>query len=344
MNVILRLGELEKENAALLSLLQKHLSVSIDRQRLDWLYRYCPHGEATVWVAAEADSGRLVGAAAVFPRRINLGETVENGFVLGDFCVSADYRSLGLAIRLQRKCLEIVQNGRFAAGYDLPGKSMVAVYRRLGSKPNDEMVRMVKLLRADGKIGVKVKFRTVASLLSGIANLVLRVQHGSPRRQSGVSFEVQEGRCGQEYTDLARSVQGRLGVCVDRTAEYLNWRYLDHPHEKYEILAARRKGQLEGYVAFRQEGSRASVVDWFGQEPAELRKDLIREMIALVKPRGCESVQACVLASHSFLSDLRSLGFRPRESSPVVFLGPSGKEPGSSEKRSWLLMDGDREA
>src|SRR5260370_17640387 len=206
------------------------------------------------------------------------------------------------------------------------------------------MVRMVKLLRADGKIGVEVKLRTVERLLIGIANWVLRVQHGSPRRQSGVSFEVREGRCGQECTDLARSVEGRLGIGVDRTAEYLNWRYLDQPQEKYEILAARRKGQLEGYVAFRQEGSRASVVDWFGQEPAELRKDLIREMIALVKPRGCESVQACVLASHSFLSDLRSLGFLPRESSPVVFLGPSGKQPDSSEKPSWLVIDGDREA
>src|SRR5260370_16749452 len=123
------------------------------------------------------------------------------------------------------------------------------------------MVRMVKLLRADGKIAVKVKLRTVASLLSGIANLVLRVQHGSPRRQSGVSFEVQEGRCGQEYTDLARSVQGRLGICVDRTAEYLNWRYLDHPHEKYEILAARRKGRFEWHVAFPPESTRAEVLN-----------------------------------------------------------------------------------
>src|SRR5260370_26047075 len=128
------------------------------------------------------------------------------------------------------------------------------------------MVRMVKLLRADGKIAVKVKLRTVASLLSGIANLVLRVQHGSPRRQSGVSFEVQEGRCGQEDTDLARSVQGRLGICVDRTAEYLNCRYLDHPHEKYEILAAGRNGQVEGGEAFLQVRRRATGFAWVVQD------------------------------------------------------------------------------
>lgn len=344
MNVILRAGQLDKESVPLLSLLQKQLSVAIDRRRMDWLYRLCPHGEAKVWVAEEEDSGRLVGAAAVFPRRINLAGSTGNGFVLGDFCVSADHRSLGLAIRLQRKCLESVQDGTFAAGYDLPGKSMMAVYSRLGSPPGGEMVRMVKLLRADGKIAGKVKSKILARALSNAANAVLAFQRGSsPQRKSGASFELQQGRCGEEYTDLAHSVGARLGVCVDRSAEYLNWRYFDHPHQKYEILAARRQGRLVGYVTFQQEGIKACIVDWFGREPGDLHRDLLRGMMTLVKSRGCESIQGHVLASHPYRSDLQSLGFRPRESSPVVFLGPPAQQSATTGNNNWLLMDGDRE-
>jgi hypothetical protein len=345
MKVNLRLGELDSDTAPLLRLLQEQLSPSIDRRRFDWLYRQCPHGEAIVWVAEESDSGRLVAAATVFPRKVRFGGRSENGFVLGDFCVSASYRSLGLAIQLQRKCLESIHIGAFAAGFDLPSRSMLAIYRRLGSVPGGQLVRMARVLRAEGKILAKVKSKTAARVLGKAANALLKLQGGSLRIQSGISVEIQQGRCGQEFTDLWNGVGDRLGTCVERSAEYLNWRYLDHPQQKYEILAARRQGRLEGYLTLCQESAVATVVDWFGREPAEVRNDLIRGMIVLLKTRQCESVQAAVLESHRYRADLQSLGFRPRESSSVVFFGAAVQRPKSKgENGNWLLMDGDRES
>jgi predicted N-acetyltransferase YhbS len=346
MNVILRAGELENETEALLGLFQCQLSPLIDRRRVDWLYRHCPHGPAMVWVASETDSGKLVGAAAVFPRRIMIAGKLENGFVLGDFCVSAEHRSLGLAVRLQRRCLEEVEHGSFVAGYDLPSNTMLAVYDRLGRQPSaHRMVRLVKKLRAENWIAKKLKSRIVARLLSPAANTILKLQRGSLRLRSGVSVELQEGRLGQEYTVLARSVGDGLGTCVERSAEYLNWRYLDHPANKYHILAARRGSKLEGYLVFQREVGSIKIVDWFGQEPVELRKDLIRGLIKLLQSDDCESVQASVLTSHAYHNDLCSLGFHPREFSPVMFLGAAARQSSSATANgSWLLMDGDRES
>ena len=340
MKVILRPGELDNDTAPLLTLLQEQLSPLIDRRRFDWLYRQCPHGVATVWVAEESGSGKLVGAATVFPRRVHFDGSSRNGFVLGDFCVSANYRSLGLAIQLQRKCLESIRNGAFAVGFDLPSKSMLAIYRRLGSAPSGQMLRMARVLRTEGKIAAKVKSETATLILSKAANALLKLQGGSLEIKSGISVEIQQGRCGKEFTDLSYGVGDRLGTCVERSAEYLNWRYLDHPQRKYEILAARRQGRLEGYLTLCQEGPVATLVDWFGRDPLELRKDLIRGMLALLNTRGCESVQVAVLESHTYRGDLQSLGFRPRESSPVIFWGGAVQQP----NRNWLLMDGDRES
>ena len=345
MSVSIRPAEMDREAVTLLSLLQRELSPLVDDSRLNWLYRSCPHGEAKVWVAAEENSGRLLGTAAVFPRRMTFGSGTENGFVFGDFCISTEHRSLGLAVRLQRRCLEEVERTGFVAGYDLPSNTMLAVYRRLGRQPSSKLVRLVKMLRTENWIATKMKSRTFAKVLSPAANTFLRMQRGSFQMKSDVRVEVQNQRFDEEYTELAHHIGAELGACVERTAEYLNWRYLDHPQHKYEVLTARQAGHLEGYLVLRREGGTVTIVDWFGKGPAELRKDLIRGLVAFLRPQGCERVQASILASHPYHDDLCALGFRPRESSPVMFFRTSEGLPSESTAHgSWLLMDGDRES
>jgi hypothetical protein len=324
----------------LLELLQKELSPSIDHKRFDWLYRRCPSGEASAWLATEEKTGQLVGAAAVFPRKMNLNGQIENGCVLGDFCVSAAHRSLGPALQLQRRCLESVTKGPFKVGFDLPSASMLAVYERLGIKSESKLVRMTKLLRLNAKVAARVKPRMLARGVSIAANAVLSVRRDPLSIKSGVSIERHTSGFGSEFSDLAERVRHGMGSWVERSAEYLNWRYLDHPHQEYEVLTARRGRRLEGYLVFLQQGNSASVVDCAAAEPIEVRNDLIRGLTALMKDRKVEAIHAAVLASHPFCGELERLGFRSRESTPVVFLRGSGVAAHSS----WFLMNGDRES
>jgi hypothetical protein len=328
----------------LLKLLQEQLSPSIDRRRLDWLYKLCPFGEARVWVAVNPDSGELAGAAAAFPRRIRSGDRVEFGCVFGDFCVSPEHRSLGPAIQLQRKCLDSVMNGEFTAAYDLPGASMLAVYRRLGAAPGGQLVRMTKLLRSNAKIATKVRPKLLAQGLSVAANAVLSLKRGSLESRTGATLEKHTGRFGSDFSDLASKIGSRLGRCVERSAEYLNWRYADHPQQQYEVLTAHRHGLLEGYLIFQIRGTDANVVDWFG-DSADLRADLVRGLISALQSRESEAIHVPVLASHVFFDELIALGFRPRESSPVVFVESKlERAEGHQANATWRLLDGDRES
>lgn len=341
MSVILRAGDLDVDAAPLLSLLRNELSSSVDQKRLDWLYRRNPQGEAKVWIASELESGKLLGAAAVFPRTLISSAGMNTGFVLGDFCVSADQRSLGLAIRLQRKCFESLQSGTFSGGYDLPSRTMLAVYKRLGIQEGGQFDRMVKLLRADEKVARKVKAKGVAKLLGTAANAALTLATGSLRLRSGAKVELLSGRCGEEFTKLAMNIGAKLGTCVERSAEFLNWRYTDHPQQKFEILTARQGRLLAGYAVLSQQASRVTIMDLLSLEAPEIRKDLIRAAIALSKSRKCESVQASILASHPYQAEMKSLGFHSRESSPVIFFD-GGK--GDATNANWFLMEGDRES
>jgi hypothetical protein len=221
---------------------------------------------------------------------------------------------------------------------------MMAVYHRIGLHAESSLVRMVKLLRADEKIAAKVPIKALARVMSGVVNPFLAARPFSLRLRSGVEVALHQGRCGQEFTELAQSIGEGLGTRVDRSAEYLNWRFLDHPKLQYHTLTARHRGKLEGYLVFSQEGARTTVVDWLSREPGDLRNDLVRGLVQLLRSQGCESVQAAVLAGHPYQNDLQSLGFRPRESAPVIFIRPNREgSPSKAASGNWFLMDGDRE-
>jgi GNAT acetyltransferase-like protein len=337
--VAVRRADWDADGDALLKFLQEHLSSSIDLGRFNWLYRNGPCGEAKGWLAVE-EKGRLIGAAAVFPRKMNLAGQAKMGCVFGDFCISPDHRSLGPALQLQRKCLESVSGGGFSVGYDLPSTSMLAIYRRLGIETEGKLTRMTKLLRTNSKISTRVKSQTLAAGISAAANVVLSAYLATRRLQSGVSIELHKGRFGTEFDDLYERAGPRLGISVERSSDYLNWRYADHPQDKYEVLVARRGGNLEGYLVFQQQDVTARVTDLIA-ESAAVRGDLIRGMVELERARKCEAINVAVLKSHSLCAELGDLGFRARESVPAVFIGAPEVAVASTR---WFLLDGDRES
>lgn len=222
---------------------------------------------------------------------------------------------------------------------------MTAVYRRLGTEPQQNMIRLAKPLRLDRKIEENLKLRALSGPLSAIGNCVLRWRdRRSFKRREDISRH--KGLCGEDFSKLAARLKKEQGICVARTAEYLNWRYVRHPSQRFEIYTARRRGELLGYVIFTQAQEEARIVDLFGIEDAEVLGSLVEEIVELLRDGGVITVSAPVLAWHPRVALFESLGFRGRESRPVLIYsasrwlrsGRSGTEP------QWFLMDGDRDS
>src|SRR5580698_76996 len=151
-----------------------------DSHRFRWLYRDGPFGPARVWLAFDGSSQSPLGMAALFPRRGYIGGEEVLGCVLGDFCISEHYRSLGPAIQLQRACLALIESGEFAFSYDFPSKSMLGVYRYMGVNPTDECVRLVKVLKAEDRVREMVTIPVIAKALTAAADFALRLSDKHP--------------------------------------------------------------------------------------------------------------------------------------------------------------------
>jgi hypothetical protein len=326
----------ESDSQTLVDLLQANLPYRSHAQFFPWLYCANPEGQALAWVAVDSGSGRMVGAASAFPRRMYVSGAEARGFVLGDFCVSQDCRSLGLAVMLQRACLEGVSASGAALAFDLPSSSMLAVYKRLRIAPGANMVRHAKPLRVDKHVTQRVPVPAVAKGISTVANAALRLQDvASQRHECAIALEA--GPCGHEFTAIGKEWSRNVGICVARTAEYLNWRYAKHPQTRYEMLSARKNGELRGYLVLHMDQENCTVDDLVASDDS-VAGALLAEVTVRARERGAHTVSAPWLSSSS-TRPLETRGFRPRESQPVVLLNLPLQD--NAPTTHWHLSNGD---
>jgi len=341
--IAIRQADLHRDRGLLIDAIRTWLAPQSDERRFDWLYRRGPHGEATVWIASEGAGGPLVGAAAAFPRRMYAGSTATTGCVLGDFFIVPEYRSLGPAVQMQRACLASVRPHSFAMSYDFPASTMLPVYKRLSKSPEDRLVRLAKPLRADRKIRERVKMPLLANSLTRAANTVLK--SFDPAATNGHTCEVsfQEGPCGKEFTDLASAVGSQYGICTERSAEYLNWRFCNHFARRYEFLTARRQDCLLAYAIYSQDSEDAEIADLFGFNEPDVLTALVSAAVTRLRENGVVTLSIALLASHPWVALFQKLGFHERDSCPVItHCAANGNS--SEHAQNWFLMQGDRES
>lgn len=342
---LVRRAEIEKERASLTAFLSKYLSPDADDVRYPWLYCKNPEGMALAWVAYDSETHQITGVAAAFPRQICRQGVAIRGYVLGDFCIHPDFRSLGPALALQRTCLEDLSSGGPGLALDFPSPSMLAIYKRLRIETREAMIRFAKPLRTNRQIKRRIPLEGTARAISAAANAGLRLLDVGLKSESAWTIGEHTAPCGEEFTSAAQKWSSRVGVCIARSAEYMNWRFLQHPQRRSHLLTARKDGKLRGFLIYHHEGEDATIVDLLAEEEAVCRA-LIVETIAIARRLRVNTLSAPLLSSHTGRTTFEGCGFRPRESSPVILLNLpwSANQPNSQSADQWYITQGDRES
>jgi Acetyltransferase (GNAT) domain len=342
---LIRSAEVQGERARLTAFLSTYLSADADDARYEWLYCKNPEGTARVWVACEAATGMIIGMAAAFPRRIEERGKEVRGYVLGDFCIHPDFRSLGPALALQRRSLEDLSKEGAGYVFDFPSASMLAIYKRLRIAPQESAIRFAKPLRADRQIESRISNKAARRTLAVAANVALRLRDAGLSRSVAWTITEETAPCGEEFTFATRRWAPRMGLCAGRSADYLNWRFLQHPQRRYHFLTARKDGRLCGYLIYHWAGEDATVVDLFAEED-RVCKALLVDTIAIMRSKGINTLSAPFLGSNAGREILEDCGFQPRESSPVVLLALPwmANHQGDLGADHLYLTHGDRES
>lgn len=323
MSLRIRTVSMSHDRAEMIAILNRNFGPS-QEARFDWRHMKNPAGESWSWFLYDERNLRAVAVATVFPRMMRVDGKIVRGGQVGEFAVDAKYRSLGPAVKLQRITFEPVDRGEIAFCYDCPpNDDGMSTFVRLGMPANCEVYRYAIRFQSDEYFAKRLGKGTWTKPIVAGANLLLRAR---TRKRSARNIEVQKhaGRFGDEFSHLDEIACAPASIRSSRTAEMLNWRYVDDPIAgigppnyiggEYQILVARRDGELLGFTAFFiQPNGAASLVDLFGVDSEEVKTELLDAALDSCRSAGASSLFALCSEQSELKPIVEALGFSKRE-------------------------------
>jgi len=301
----------------LLSFLRDNLPDLQHERRFEWLYRGNPDGLAWSWFLF-TDGGQLVGLASLFPRSMWVGEKQQRCAQVGDFAITAGYRSLGPALLLQRATFTPVDQGEVAFCFDCPPHDAgMSTFRRLGMHPNCRVDRYAVPLRLDHRL--RNQLGAASRIPATVGNLILRLRQWPALRHRSTELVIDEhlGPFGEEFSQLDFAVRKANVIRGRRSATHLNWRYRQDPLQEYHVLTARRAGELIALAVYSVSNDVVTIVDLFGRELAEAAASLLAAVIERFR-KSHQAVDAYLSPGNDLVEHFLRSGFRLRSPAAQV--------------------------
>jgi hypothetical protein len=334
MSISVRPVHHESENQEFLTILQTNLPSLPHERRFKWLYRDNPDGPAWSWFAFQGTPSQVIGVTSVFPRSMWVGGALQLCGQVGDFAVSASHRSLGPALLLQRATFGPVDHGELAFCYDCPPHPAgMSTFRRLGIRPNCKVHRYALPLRVDNQLRKRLGAAAVVPAAAG--NLLLRLHRLSARkpRARNLEISVHQAAFGEEFSKLDAAEQRPNAIRGRRSAAHLNWRYKQDPLQQYEVLTARRKGELIAFAVLRLTAEVVTIVDLFGTELHDTAFSLLTAIVDRFE-RSHQTVEAFLSEGSELVAYFLKMRFQLRSEAAqvVAYARPQSEMSGFLEK------------
>jgi GNAT superfamily N-acetyltransferase len=181
--------------------------------------------------------GAIIGCLGYVPVEVGLAGRVVDGAWVINWMIDPEHRRLGLGPILMREV-----NRQFAVTLNVgPNADAQTVLSRMGWTHFGELPRYTYV--ADP---------AAAASLTEHRQLDWPEPPAIPRRADHVAVRMVD-RFGSDATELWDRFAGSTRAGTRRSADYLNWRYAEHPLAAYRLLEAHRSGSMVGLAVYRIE-------------------------------------------------------------------------------------------
>lgn len=313
----------------------------------EWLYRGNPHGDAVTWIAVLNEEQRIVGCTSVFPRRMRLNGEPVLGCFGGDTFVDPNFRRQGIAQSLHKYSEPDMRQLGIQCHYGFPVPANLRAFIRAGAlDPCDfhpfrlplNGIALAKSLR----LGPVAPF--AARVLDPAARLYLkrtifRNSRSRKRLQVVGSFD-------SKVDELFESVAHHFGVCCVRDAEYLNWRFSNHPFIKTTIVTWQDKGNLLAYAVLDLRAAQCKILDIVVRDEEEIGHEFLASLAQFARDNDKESISLNLYANGPGARMFRVSGFKQSGDGSrlmVHTIHDPEKDKIFDDPDAWFLMPGDRD-
>lgn len=314
----------------------------------DWRWKLKSHDYTTaenVWLGIAAD--RIIFHYAAIPTRYQLAGSDAIGMVSVDTMTAPAFRRRGLLTEIGRHAYEQWRAAGVAFVIGLPNEKWGSRNTHLGWLPLFKLQWLRYPLRP-AKLAAN-KLRNAA--LAKLSPIDVGWQRWQQRKLiPAPTIDVQPmTQADATFDKFWATIAPDYRFATIRDARWVNWRFLNSPLHKYQVLAAKRDGVMLGYVAFRivREGNRqvgmiADMVTALGD--TETLHQLLRAAIGRFKAAHVETITTLAVPESWLYTALRDAGFLQSKHAFSVEYVPLANPPPTALLRnasSWLMTGAD---
>ena len=261
----------------IVALMNQTFRTPLDPPTWEWYVYGNPNGPSRLYLALEPERDAIVGVIGFSPIQLRV-----NGVP-----VSADYAH-HLALKpVYRDTLSYLALLRYSLKAQADGPTKFAL-----GPPNRTAYPIHKTLMKWVDFGFLDCLRKLSP---------------QSRQHTCVEWKVFPDEFDAFYAHVSKD----LGFCVEKTAEWVNWRFCRRPGSPYTIYAARNEDELTGYVVLKQwlepNGYRkAHIIDLHAADETALVS-----LIAAAESYAadCDELNLWAVQGYLYQSALESMGF-----------------------------------
>lgn len=312
------------------------------RELYDWLYRRNPYGLARVWYVRERSTGRILKTGASLPWPIWRDDRPLLGVLAGDAATVPDWQRRGLSAIRRTMVRSHPWHGTVVSiAEPNQGSRIVSTKAGDGDMILGRLRGGVAVLRAGPVLERAGLPGWLATGVGAAASPVLRTwQRFGARVRSDLRFEPID-RFTTDLDDVTvRTMHFPLYWCP-HNADFLNWRYLDHPTESYAGFALVDDDRPVAYSVLRIGGYDATISE-FAASPQHA-STLMAHTLGVARAAGCPRVNFFAPPSWRHWTAFRRAGFLPYTTTHHL-LGIDWHDRETSDRlESWQVTPGDRD-
>jgi len=314
------------------------------RAAYEWLYHANPMGVAHCWLVFERSSGELVASQCRFPWPVAHGNERIDGEFSGDFATLPRLQRQGLyRLSVEVRDSHARQDGTIVLG--APNAKSRGALAKMGRQHYLLGPLPFGLLPLDfvGLLRSRSWPRGVARTFGTAANEALRLWHKRALAPpDGIRIE-ELGHFDSGIDALTHSCMSTSGYWCPHEAEFLNWRYLQHPVNSYVAQVVIVNEEVRGYSVVRFENQRATLMEFaVAPAPHTVASALLRASVDIAREAGCHSLAFYATPSWRFWRLFSRVGFLKTKSDTYLSALCPDREDVSYEE-NWQLLPGDKD-
>jgi N-acetylglutamate synthase-like GNAT family acetyltransferase len=308
-----------------------------------WKYINNPQNETVITVFEEGEE--VVGHVALVPVVAKwFDEEIKVG-ARTDTMVSPRHQGKGIYRQLNEELLSQAKSHSIDFLYGYPAKEAKKLFiRYTGAKEIASIPRLMYINKASNVIASKLP---AAKLLKPVLRFADKKTKNST---SSIYRQAEVTNCNEQFNKLWEEANDVASILIKRDADYLNWRYHNHPDKNYKMLALYKEEKLVGYSVLHIEkkpygkGSLAfgTVVDMLANDQ-DVWDELVKR--SLHGLNQADIIQTWALTHTDYFQALRKNGFIHKDN-PMPLVGKTIDEglPNNEEGfdiANWFITPGD---